>query len=54
MDTSSTQEYEQAKDFITVTVGSIVYTVDHVYTGNRSIHEVMTEFLEREARNLNT
>jgi hypothetical protein len=51
---SSTQECDVVKDSITITIGNTTYTVEHVYDGSRSVHEVMADFLEREARNLKT
>ena len=54
MDGDSTYECKEVKDSITITIGNTTYTVEHVYSGNRTVNEVMSDFLEREARNLDT
>lgn len=52
MEPSSTQQRLEPQDFITITVGNTVFTVEHVYDGSRSLPEIMGDFLEQKIRNL--
>ena len=52
MDSVSASECMKVSDSIIITVGNTIYTIEHVYGGDRSIQEVMSDFLEREANNL--
>lgn len=54
METSSTQQYLELRDSITITVGGTVYIIDHVYEGDRSLPEIMGDFLEQKVRNPNS
>lgn len=43
---------EPTRDFLTVTVGNTVFTVEQIFNGDRSLSDIMGEFLEREIGNL--
>lgn len=52
MSVSSTQQRLEPQDSITITVGNTTYTVEHVYGGDRSLPEIMGDFLEQKIKNL--
>lgn len=52
MENSSTQQRLEPSDSITVTVGNKVYIVEHIFGGDRSLPEIMGDFLEQKIRNL--
>lgn len=50
MENSSTQKRLEPSDSITVTVGNKVYIVEHIFGGDRSLPEIMGDFLEQRIR----
>lgn len=45
---SSTQPCYEPRESMTVTVGNTVFTVEHIFNGDRTLPEIMGDFLERE------
>lgn len=50
MESGSTQPCYEPRDCMTVTVGNTIFMVEHIYNGDRTLPEVMGDFLERELK----
>lgn len=49
MEMGSTQRCN-LQSSITVTIGNITYIVEHIYDGDRTLLEAMSDFLEQKVR----